>query len=71
MKTHLDLDGALLEKVQTLGGYATKRQAVDAALRDHARRLAARQLYEMRGAFADDFASVSEPEPPRFPTWER
>ncbi len=49
MKTHIDIDSAALASVQALGGFATKREAVNAALTDFARKLAARKLLEMRG----------------------
>ena len=49
MKTHIDIDGDALASVQALGGFATKREAVNAALTEIARKLAARKLLEMRG----------------------
>lgn len=49
MKTHIDIDGKALEEVFRLGGFATKRAAVDAALREYARVLKRRQLLELRG----------------------
>ena len=69
MKTHIDIDEDVLATVQTLGRYATKREAVHAALSDMARRLAARQLLEMRGTadFAGDPPSAREP---RFAGWD-
>ena len=34
MKTHIDIDGDVLASVQELGGFATKREAVNTALAD-------------------------------------
>ena len=49
MKTHIDIDDAILASVQELGNFATKREAVHAALAELARKLAARKLLDMRG----------------------
>lgn len=70
MKTHIDIDEAVLSSVQQLGGYATKREAVHAALTDLARRLAARRLLEMRGAFEWQ-GDLNEVREPRFPGWDQ
>jgi Arc/MetJ family transcription regulator len=40
MATNLDVDGALIEELMRAGGFRTKREAVDAAVREA---LAARQ----------------------------
>ena len=44
MKTHIVIDGDVLAAVQQLGGFATKREAVNASLAEMARKLAARKL---------------------------
>ena len=69
MKTHIDIDREALATVQALGGFATKREAVHAALTDMARRLAARQLLAMRGTkdFEAEPPTVREP---RFADWD-
>lgn len=69
MKTHIDIDEDVLAAVQALGAYATKREAVHAALSDMARRLSARELLKMRGTadFAGEPPSAREP---RFPGWD-
>ena len=68
MKTHIDIDEAVLSSVQQLGGYATKREAVHAALTHLARRLAARQLLALRGQL-DWQGDLNEVREPRFPGW--
>ncbi len=69
MKTHIDIDEKVLSSVQALGGYATKREAVHAALTHMARRLAARELLKMRGTmnWQGDLNQVREP---RFAGWD-
>lgn len=52
MKTHLDLDDALLEEVIALGAFPTKRAAVMAALEELAKRFKRRELVAMRGKVA-------------------
>ena len=49
MRTHVEIDDALLEQVIRLGGFATKKAAVNAALAELSRALKRRQLLEMRG----------------------
>lgn len=49
MKTHIDLDDTLLEQVFQLGGFATKKAAVNTALAEYAKLLKRRELLEMRG----------------------
>ncbi len=51
MKTHIDLDADLVEYVREKGGYKTKKEAVNAALRRMASRFAARELLAMKGQF--------------------
>ncbi len=69
MKTHIDIDDRMLATVQELGGFATKREAVNAALADLARRLAARKLLEMRGKLALD-GNLDAQRRSRFPEWD-
>ena len=52
MRTHLDLDDALLEEVITLGAFPTKRAAVMTALEELAKRFKRRELAAMRGKVA-------------------
>ncbi len=52
MKTHLDLDESALEEVLNLGGFKSKRAAVNAALADFRDALKKRQLVELRGKIA-------------------
>ena len=54
MKTHIEIDDAMLAAVQQLGGFATKDEAVHAALVSLARKLAALELLEMRGTLKWD-----------------
>lgn len=49
MRTHVEIDDVLLEQVIRLGGFATKKAAVNAALVELSRALKRRQLMEMRG----------------------
>lgn len=49
MKTHIELDDELLEQVFQLGGFATKKAAVNTALAEYAKLLKRRELLEMRG----------------------
>lgn len=49
MKTHIELDDQLLEEVFRLGGFETKKAAVNAALAEYAKVLKRRELLEMRG----------------------
>ena len=44
MRTHIDIDEDVLASVEELGGFATKREAVNAAFAEMARKLAARRL---------------------------
>lgn len=60
MRTHVEIDDALLEQVIRLGGFATKKAAVNAALAELSRALKRRQLLEMRGKvpWIGDLASL-------------
>jgi len=49
MKTHIELDDKLLEQVFRLGGFATKKAAVNAALAEYVKLLLRKELLEMRG----------------------
>ena len=49
MKTHIELDEAVLEEVLKLGGFATKKAAVNTALAEYANLLKRRELLAMRG----------------------
>lgn len=49
MKTHIELDDELLKQVFQLGGFATKKAAVNTALAEYVRLLQRRQLLDMRG----------------------
>ncbi len=49
MKTHIELDDELLEQVFRLGGFATKKAAVNTALAEYANLLKRRELLAMRG----------------------
>jgi Arc/MetJ family transcription regulator len=69
MKTHIDIDGDVLEAVQHLGGFATKREAVNASLVEMARNLAARKLLGMRGKLHLE-GDLAEQRGSRFPDWD-
>jgi len=49
VKTHIELDDELLKQVFQLGGFATKKAAVNTALAEYVRLLQRRQLLDMRG----------------------
>ena len=49
MKTHIDLDERLLEQVIRLGGFDTKKVAVNTALAEYVKLLKRRELLGMRG----------------------
>jgi Arc/MetJ family transcription regulator len=49
MKTHIELDDELLEQVFRLGGFATKKAAVNTALAEYVKLLKRRELLGMRG----------------------
>jgi Arc/MetJ family transcription regulator len=69
MKTHIDIDGDVLTTVQELGGFGTKREAVNAALAELARKLAARKLLEMRGKLKLE-GDLDLERRSRFPGWD-
>jgi Arc/MetJ family transcription regulator len=49
MKTHIELDDALLEEVFRMGGFDTKKAAVNAALAEYAKLLKRRELLKLPG----------------------
>jgi Arc/MetJ family transcription regulator len=49
MKTHIDLDEQLLEQACRLGGFETKKAAVNTALAEYVKLLKRRELLAMRG----------------------
>jgi Arc/MetJ family transcription regulator len=49
MKTHIDLDELLLARVLKLGGFETKRAAVNEALAEYEKLLKRRKLLALRG----------------------
>ena len=49
MKTHIELDDALLKQVFQMGPYTTKKAAVNAALAEFVKLLKRRELLGMRG----------------------
>lgn len=51
MRTHIDIDDALLEEAKRLGDYRTITATVNAALAEHVKQLKRRQLLNLRGQF--------------------
>jgi Arc/MetJ family transcription regulator len=49
MKTHIELDDVLLRDALRLGGFATKKEAVNAALAEYVSTMRRRKLLELRG----------------------
>lgn len=49
MKTHIDLDEALLKQIFELNKFATKRAAVNTALAEYLKLLQRRELLNLRG----------------------
>ncbi len=52
MATHIDLDPELLEEAVALGGFTTKKAAVNAALAEYIRASKRQQLLALRGKVA-------------------
>ena len=52
MRTHIELDDELMRQVLSLGGFPTKKAAVNAALRDYLTTLKRQQLLALRGKVA-------------------
>ena len=49
VKTHIELDDALLEEVFRMGRFSTKKAAVNTALAEYAKLLKRRELLQMQG----------------------
>ena len=49
MRTNIELDDALLQQVQTLGRFNTKKAAIQAALADYLNTLKRHELLALRG----------------------
>ncbi len=49
MKTHVEVDESVLIAVQTLGGFSTKKAAIQAALAEYLNTLKRQQLLALRG----------------------
>lgn len=49
MRTHIELDDGTLEQVLRLGGFPSKKAAVNKALAEYAKMLKRKQLAELRG----------------------
>ncbi len=53
MATNLDLDDRLIRQAVKAGGHRTKREAVNAALREYVQALHRRDFFAMTGEFPD------------------
>jgi Arc/MetJ family transcription regulator len=62
MATHIELDPDLLEEAIALGGFATKKAAVNAALAEYIRASKRQQLLALRGkvAWVGDLEALRE-----------
>lgn len=49
MKTHIDVDAAVLEEVMRLGSFSSKKTAINIALAEYLRKLKRLDLLAMRG----------------------
>jgi Arc/MetJ family transcription regulator len=49
MRTHIEIDDALLEQALALGGYPTKKAVVNAALAELIKQLKRQELLQLRG----------------------
>jgi Arc/MetJ family transcription regulator len=49
MRTHVEIDDALLAEVRALGGYPTIKAAVNTALSEHIKQLKRQELLALRG----------------------
>ena len=49
MKTHVDVDGRVLEEVMRMGNFSSKKSAINAALAEYLRKLKRLDLLAMRG----------------------
>ena len=70
MKTHIELDDALLEEVFKLGGFATKKAAVNTALAEYVKVLKRRELLALRGKIPWE-GDLNEMRADRRTRWER
>ena len=52
MRTHIELDGGVIDQVMDLGQFSSKKAAVNAALVELAQSLKRRQLLALRGKVA-------------------
>lgn len=52
MRTHIELDGDVIDQVMDLGQFSSKKAAVNAALAELAQSLKRRQLLALRGKVA-------------------
>jgi len=61
MPTNLALDDVLIEEARRVGGHATKKQAVTAALDEYVRRHKQAEVLELLGTidYADDYDYLS------------
>lgn len=60
IRTHIDIDDDVLNQVQKLGNFSTKKAAIQAALNDYLDGLKRQKLLALRGKVAEcvnDFAS--------------
>ena len=49
MKTHVDVDAAVLQEVMRMGNFSSKKTAINTALADYLRKLKRLDLLAMRG----------------------
>lgn len=49
MKTHVDIDAAVLEEVMRMGSFSSKKTAINTALAEYLRKLKRLDLLAMRG----------------------
>lgn len=49
MKTHVDVDGGVLQEVMRMGKFSSKKTAINTALAEYLRRLKRLDLLAMRG----------------------
>lgn len=49
MHAHIELDDQLLADLMRLGGFPTKKVAVNTAIREYVRRLQRREILKLRG----------------------
>lgn len=52
MRTHIEIDESLLDQVIRLGGFATKKAAVNTALHEYSKRLKRDELLKLQGKIA-------------------